>query len=140
MQWLLFFIPNPASALKHILTEKYSHLHSAQSCVLSVSFPVDLLLLYVVVNPLERKLAKRTSVQWGDSNLHRILFSFYSGFSSYLWNIINQKQKTNGESEKNFPDPNMLPFKANWIRVIHKWCHLFIFCLYNITFITLIQE
>ena len=39
---------------------------SAQRCVLHVSFPVDLLLAYLVVNQPERKLAKRTSVQWFD--------------------------------------------------------------------------
>ena len=38
--------------------------HSAQRYILPVSFPVDLLLPYVVVNPSERKLAKRISVQW----------------------------------------------------------------------------
>ena len=36
--------------------------HSAQRGVLPVYFPVDLFLLYIVVNPPERKLAKRTSV------------------------------------------------------------------------------
>ena len=38
--------------------------HSTQRYILPVSFPVDLLLPYVVVNPSERKLAKRISVQW----------------------------------------------------------------------------
>ena len=38
--------------------------HSTQRYILPVSFPVDLLLPYVVVNPSERKLAKRIFVQW----------------------------------------------------------------------------
>ena len=38
-------------------------LHSAQRCVLPVSFPVDLL----VVNPPERKLAKHTSAQCSEA-------------------------------------------------------------------------
>ena len=37
---------------------------SAQRYDLPLSFPVDLLLPYVVVNPPERRLTKRTSVQW----------------------------------------------------------------------------
>ena len=43
---------------------------AAQRCILPVSFPVYLLLSTIVVNPPERKLTKRTSVQW--SNLHEL--------------------------------------------------------------------
>ena len=49
---------------------------NAQRCVFPVSFPDDLLLPYYLVNPPERKLAKRTSVQCVTSsfgNLHRII-------------------------------------------------------------------
>ena len=47
----------------------------AQRCDLPVSSPVDLLLSYVVVNPPESKLAKRTSVHW--SNADAQYGSFY---------------------------------------------------------------
>ena len=39
--------------------------HTAQRCILLVSFLVDLLLHAIVVTPPERKMAKRTSVHYG---------------------------------------------------------------------------
>ena len=57
-----------------------SKLHIAQRCILPVYFPLDLLLLNILVNAQERKLAKRICVHWWHRNhqkfvIYEILFS-----------------------------------------------------------------
>ena len=54
--------------------------HSAQRYILPVSFPVDLFLPYVVVNPSERKLAKRIFVEWVE-NIHTAGYNGAGAFS-----------------------------------------------------------
>ena len=73
--------------LSAILDRVFTRHPTAQRCVLPVSFPVDLLLPYIVVNPPERKLEKRTSVHlWAASaaSADYISFDFVISHSDIL--------------------------------------------------------